>query len=128
MQQSPQLVVAICHTTRLVEDAGKRLRRLLTPRCNVQQAAGDVLDGDVQVVAPLSVGQLRVHLGSLGIDQPGLDRLPVAHEERVRQRTVTPVDPVAMQVDQQHRDRVQQTSTVHAHRRRHTHEQPPVLP
>ena len=93
----------------------------------VGEAEGDVLDEDVEVEPALAVGERRVDLARLGVDEVGLDPVAVPPEQRVRERAVAPVDAAAMEVDEQQRHRVEQPVAV---RRRHlaeAHQQAPVL-
>ena len=71
------------------------------PGGQVVEARRDVLDHDVDVELALPVGQLRMHLAGLGVDQPRLQHLAVAGEQGVGQRAVAPEDAVAVQVHEQ---------------------------
>ena len=74
----------------------------------VGQPECDVLDEDIEVVATLAVGQARVDLAGLGIDEERLDLVAVAAEQRVRERAVAPEHARPMEVDEQPRHRVEQ--------------------
>ena len=76
----------------------------------------------------LPTAQLRMHLGGLGVDEPGLQGLAVAGEQRVRQRAVTPEHAMAVQFHHQACHAVQEPRTVLGLVRRQPHEQPAVLP
>jgi hypothetical protein len=72
------------------------------------QAAGHVLDGDVDVVGPHPVTDRRVTFGRLGIDQIGHHRAGITTPQDVRQRAVAPVDAFEVQAHQQHDPRIHQ--------------------
>jgi len=61
-----------------------------------------------KVVPPLSVGELLVHLGGLGVDEVCGELTSVAPEERVRQRAVAPEEPGQVEAHEQARERVEQ--------------------
>ena len=86
-------------------------------RAEVGQAERDVLDEDVEVVGALAVGQRRVDLARLGIDEEGLDLVAVAPEQRVRERAVAPEHAGPVEVDEQPRHRVEQPVAVRARAR-----------
>ena len=88
----------------------------------------DVLHHDVDVVLALATAQRGVHLGGLGVDEPGLQHLAVAGEQRVRQRAVAPEHAVPVQFHQQAGHRVQQPGPVFRLVGRQPHEQAAVLP
>ena len=67
----------------------------------VEQAAGDVLGGDVEVHLPLAVGERRVALRRLDVDDERRQRTGVAAEQRVRQRAVAPEEPGQVEADEQ---------------------------
>jgi hypothetical protein len=69
-----------------------------------------------------------VDLAGLGVDQPGLQDLPVAREQCVGQRAVAPEHAVAVQVDQQARHRVEQPLAMGGQIRGHAHQEAAVLP
>ena len=77
-------------------------------RLQVEQLAVDPLDGQLDVPLALSVGQLRVLLAGLRVDQVRLQRARVVPEQRVGQRAVTPEEPGQVQPDQQLDQRVEQ--------------------
>jgi hypothetical protein len=93
----------------------------------VEQVTGDVVDQDAEVEVPLAVGETRMDLAGLGVDQDRLEGLAVALEEGVGQRAVAPEHAGAVQVHQQDRHRVQQPLAVLGQARQPL-EQPPVLP
>ena len=64
--------------------------------------------GDLEVVRALPVGQPRVQLAGLGVDEVGGERAGVAAEQRVRQRAVAPVEAGQVQPDEQPGQRVEQ--------------------
>jgi len=68
-----------------------------------------------------------VGLAGLGIHEVGLDRAAVSSEERVRQRTIAPVDTGSVKVDEERRHRVQEPVAVAVGGHRDTHEEAPVL-
>ena len=109
---------------------GDRLVLLIGPLVvdgQVGQPEGDVLDQDLEVVGALAVGQRRVDLAGLGVDEVGLDLVAVAAEEGVGQRAVAPVDAAAMEVDQERRHRVEEPVAVGLGGGRQAHQQAPVL-
>ena len=73
---------------------------------DVQQLRADAVDGQVDVVRPLPVGEGRVPLDGLGVDQVGGHGAGVRAEERVRQRRVAPEDAVEVQPHEQPDHRV----------------------
>ena len=75
----------------------------------------------------LAVGQAGMDVAGLGVHQPRLQQLPVAGEQRVRQRAVAPEHAVAVQVHQQAGHGVEQPGAVPGSVRQ-PHEQAPVLP
>ena len=106
--------------------------RLVRVRCalhrrEVGQAERDVLDEDLGVVLALAVGQRRMDLARLGVDEIRLDPVAVAAEQRVGQRAVAPVDAVAVEVDEEERHRVEEPVAVDARAGRQAHQQPAVL-
>ena len=80
-------------------------------RREIGEAEGNVLDEDLEVVRPLSVGERRVQLARLGIDEVGLNLVAVAPEERVREGAVAPIDTAAMQIHEQSGHGVEQLVT-----------------
>ena len=74
----------------------------------VEQLAADPLEGKLDVVRALAVGQRRVQLGGLGVDQVGGERAGVEPEQRVRQRAVAPHEAGQVQPGQQLDHRVEQ--------------------
>ena len=112
VQQVPQRVVPGLHLLGLGDQRVVQRLRLLQPLGQVDHAHRHVLHQDLEVVPALPAAQRRVHLGGLGVDQPGLQQLAVAGEQRVGQRAVTPEDAVAVQFDQQPGHRVQQPRPV----------------
>ncbi len=96
-------------------------------RREVRQAERHVLDEDVQVVATLSVGQRRMDLAGLGVDQVGLDLVAVPAEQGVGQRAVPPVEAGAMEIDQERCHRVEEAIAVRTGAERKAHQQAPVL-
>ena len=93
----------------------------------VGQPEGDVLDEDLEVVRALAVGQARMDLARLGVDEIGLDLVAVTPEEGVRQRAVAPVDAAPMEVDEERRHRVEEPVAVDDRPGRQPHQEPPVL-
>ena len=75
---------------------------------DVRELAGDVLLGDLEVVLALPVGEARVELAGLGVDEVGGERAGVAAEERVRERAVAPEEAAEVQPDEQLGARVEQ--------------------
>lgn len=76
-------------------------------RLEVEQLAGDVHAGDLEVVLALPVREpARVELTGLGVDQVGGEGARVATEEGVRERDVTPEEPDDVQAHQEQRERV----------------------
>ena len=67
---------------------------------DIGELAGDVLLGDHEVVGPLSVGQARVQLARLGVDEVGRERAGIAPEERVRERAVAPEETAEVKADE----------------------------
>jgi len=74
----------------------------------VEQLAGDPLGGQLDVVGALPVGQSRVLLAGLRVDQVRLQRARVVPVQRVGQRAVPPEEPGQVQPDEQFDQRVQQ--------------------
>ena len=70
-------------------------------RLDVGELAGDVLLRDHEVVAALPVGEARVQLARLGVDEVGGERARVAAEERVRERAVAPEEAAEVEPDEQ---------------------------
>ena len=128
VQHLPQRVVAAPHALGLVHHLLDRLVGRLQPRGDVEQAAEEVLRHDVEVEVALAGAQGLVPLGRLGVDQPGPDELAVAHEEGVGERAVPPVEAVAMEVDEEGGDGVEQPRPVGPHGDGHPHQQAAVLP
>ena len=77
-------------------------------RLQVEQFAADPLGGQLHVITALPVGQGRVLLAGLRVDQVGLQLARVVPEQRVGQRAVAPEEPGQVQPDQQFHQRVQQ--------------------
>ena len=69
----------------------------------IGEPEADVLDEDVEVVRTLPVGEGRVDLARLGIDEVSLDPVAIAAEERVRERAIAPVDAGPVEVHEQGR-------------------------
>jgi hypothetical protein len=67
----------------------------------VEHLPRHVLERQVDVGRPLAVGQRRVQLGRLGVDQVGGQRARVEAEQRVRQRAVAPEEPGQVQAHEQ---------------------------
>ena len=93
----------------------------------VGEAERDVLHEDLEVVGPLPVRQARMDLARLGVDEVRLHPIAVATEERVRERAVAPVDPAAVEVDEEPGHRVEQAVAVRARLERNPHEEAAVL-
>ena len=73
----------------------------------VEQLAGDVDAGDLEVVLALAVREAaRVELAGLGVDEVGGEGAGVAPEQRVRERDVAPVEADDVQAHEQQRERV----------------------
>ena len=64
-----------------------------TTDLQVEQAAGHVLGGDLEVHLALAIGERRVPLRRLDVDDERRQRTGVAAEQRVRQRAVAPEEP-----------------------------------
>ena len=77
------------------------VRREPAAGLEVEQAAGEVLGGDLQIERPLSVAQRVVVLAGLHVDHVGRQRAGVAPEEGVRQRAVAPEEPREMEPDEE---------------------------
>ncbi len=77
-------------------------------RLEIEQLAGHVLLGDLQVVRALARAQLRMQLARLGIDEVGRERAGVAPEERVRERAVAPEEAREVDAHEQLGERVEQ--------------------
>ena len=61
-------------------------------RLQVVKLAGDVRDGDLDVVAALAVGKGRVQVARLRVDQVGRELGGVASEQGVRKGDVSPIE------------------------------------
>ena len=83
VEERPQLVVPADHALGLGHQLFGDVLLDLEPRRHVEEAAQHVLDHDVEVELSLAVAQPGMQLGRLGIDQPGVDGLTVAHEQGV---------------------------------------------
>ncbi len=105
----------------------RRRPRPALHRAEVGEPEGDVLDEDVEVVPALAVGQARVDLARLGVDEERLDLVAVAPEQRVRQRAVAPEHAGPVEVDEQPRHRVEQPVAVRPGPEREAHQQAAVL-
>ncbi len=68
-----------------------------------------------------------MHLARFRVDKVGLDLVTVPPEEGIRERAITPVQPGAMQVDEQPRHRVEQTVPICARAEGEAHQQAAVL-
>ena len=68
---------------------------------DVGEPVAHVLDEDLEVVGALPVGQGRVDLARLGVDEERLDPIAVTPEQGVGERAVAPEHAAAMQVDEQ---------------------------
>jgi hypothetical protein len=79
---------------------------------HIGEAVAQVLDQDLEVVGTLAIGQRRMDLARLGVDEEGLDPITVAPEEGVRERAVAPEDAAPMEVDEQPGHRVEQAIAV----------------
>ena len=77
-------------------------------RLQVEQLAVEPLDGEFHVPLPLPVGQLRMLLAGLRVDQVRLQRARVVPEQGVGQRAVAPEKARQVQPDQQLDQRVEQ--------------------
>ena len=122
----PDRAVAVADVLGRLDRRRRRVGAALHRR-EVGQAEGDVLDEDLEVVVPLAVGQGRVDLARLGVDEVRLDPVAVAPEQRVRERAVAPVDAAPMEVDEEQRHRVEEAVAMDARAGREPHQQPPVL-
>jgi hypothetical protein len=71
------------------------------PHLQVEQTAGHVLGGDLEVELALPVGELRVPLAGLDVDDVRRQLAGVAPEQRVRQRAVAPVEAGQMETYQE---------------------------
>src|ERR1700676_4122400 len=94
----------------------------------IDHAHRNVLHQDFEVVLTLSTAQGWVHFTRFGVDEPGLQYLAVAGEQRIRQRAVTPEEAVTMQFHQQAGHRIQQALPVLGLIGWKAHEQAAVLP
>ena len=75
----------------------------------IGEAKGNVLHQDVEVVLALPITQLLVILGRLSVHEVGLQSIPVALQERVRERAVAPPDTVPVQVNEENRERIEES-------------------
>src|SRR5918992_599916 len=106
------------------------------PRLRIRKASRSRVDWSAQcassmtttVVGALAVAQARVDLAGLGVDQERLEELAVPLEQGVGQRAVAPEDPLAVQVDEQAGDGVEQPLAVLDQLPGEPAEQPPELP
>ena len=87
------MLVAISH--------GSTSGTQLASGLEVEQSAGDVLGGDLEVERPLAVGEAIVPLGRLDVDDVRQQRSGIAPEQRVRQGAVAPEEPGEVQADEQ---------------------------
>ena len=101
VQGFPQRLVPPADVDGFGDQGRTQLRGPVQPGRQIVEARRDVLDQDVDVELALPVGQLRMHLAGLGVDEPRLQHLPVAGEQGVGQRAVAPEDAVAVQLDEQ---------------------------
>jgi hypothetical protein len=74
----------------------------------VEELAVQVLVGDRQIVVALPLGQLRVQLTGLGVDEVRRELTGAAPEQHVRQRHVAPEEPGQVQPDQEHHQGIDQ--------------------
>ena len=86
-------------------------------RLEVEQLAGHVLLGDLQVVRALPVAQRGVQIAGLGVDEVGRERARVAPEERVRERAVAPEEAGEVDAHEQLGERVEQAVAQIGHAR-----------
>ena len=100
VELGPQREVAPAHALGGLEGVVEGVGPLLH-HAEIGQPEADVLDEDVEVEQALAVGQARMDLARLGIDEVGLDLVAVAPEERVRERAVAPVDAGPVEIDEQ---------------------------
>ena len=99
LRYASTMPLEMLHRVELVGDAAARLE--------VEQLAGDVDAGDLEVVLALAVREAAlVELAGLGVDEVGGERAGVAAEERVRERHVAPEEADDVQPHEQHRERV----------------------
>ena len=77
-------------------------------RLHVEQPAGDVLDGGLDVSLALAVGELRMPLARLGVHEVGGQGARITAEQRVGERAVPPPETGSMQSHQQVHQGVQQ--------------------
>ena len=88
---------------------GDRIESLVEPSAGfqVEQLAGDVDPGDLEVVLALTVGEPAVvELAGLRVDEVGGERARIPTEQRVRERHVAPEEADDVQPREQHRERV----------------------
>ena len=128
MQGLPQGVIPNLNVLGFSDEGVVQLRWPPETFGEVDHAHRHVFHQDLQVELALSAAQLRMHLTGFGVDEPCLQYLAVAGEQRVGQRAVTPEDAVAVQFDQQAGHRVEQARPVCGLIGRQPHEQPAVLP
>jgi hypothetical protein len=105
-QLLPQRLVAVLYLLaglQRVDVVRQQLARL-----QVHQLAADPLDRELDVPVPLPVGQHRMLLAGLRVDQVRPERARVVPEQRVRQRAVAPEEPGQVQPHQQLDQRVEQ--------------------
>ena len=86
---------------------GVEVRRQTDLGVDVEQLADNVRLRDVEVVGSLAVGELRVQLAGLRVDEVGGERAGVAAEERVRERAVAPEEAAEMEAREELGERVQ---------------------
>ena len=78
------------------------------PGLEVEQLAGDVGAGEVEVVVALPVGERVVQLAGLGVNEVCRERAGVAAEQGVGQGHVAPPEAREVEPHQQHRQGVDQ--------------------
>ena len=128
VQRVPQRLVALGERHRLGDELVLDLGRTTEARREVDHPGRHVLDEDLQVLRALPVGERRVHLAGLGVDEPGGVELAVAGEQRVGERAVAPVDAVAVQLDEQADHGVEEARAVRGPVRGQPRDEAPVLP
>ena len=96
----PQGLIAVLELIGHLDDVD--LGTEVAARLQVEEPAGDVLAGDVDVARPHAVGQVVAAFGGLGVDEVRHQCTGVPAEQQVRQRAVAPEEPLEMQAHQQH--------------------------
>ena len=101
VQHIPESFVASAQAQGCLEVVVDVLHGLAVERGHVGEVAGHVLDGDLEIGLALAVRKTFMDLAGLAVDEIGLQPLPVAHEQGVGQRAISPEEAHAVEVDQQ---------------------------